>query len=101
MTITLDLPPETERRLHERAAASGQTVEFFIRQVLEREVVETGGTHAATGPERSQSLDEILEPVRREFEASGMTEEELVKFLTEVRDGARKGRRVGTAANSN
>ena len=94
MTITLNLPPETERRLHERAAARGQTVEVFIRQVLEREVVETGGTHATTVPGRSKPLDEILEPVRREFEASGMTEEELVHFLTEIRDEARKERRI-------
>jgi plasmid stability protein len=94
MTITLDLPPETERKLHERAAAHGQTVEVFIRQVLEREVVETGGTRVATVPERSKPVDEILEPVRREFEESGMTEEELVRFLTEVRDEVRKERRI-------
>jgi len=37
--------------------------------------------------------DEILEPLRREFEESGMTEEELVRFLTEVRDKTRKERR--------
>ena len=30
---------------------------------------------------RSLSLDEALEPVRREFEESGMTEEELMPFL--------------------
>lgn len=94
MTITLDLPPETERRLQERAAANGLTVELFIRQVLEREFVDTGGTLAASVLERSRPLDEILEPVRREFEASGMTEEELVRFLDEVRDEARKERRV-------
>jgi hypothetical protein len=90
MTITLNLPPETERKLHERAAANGQTVEVFIRQVLEREFVDTSGPHAPIEPGRPRSLDEILEPVRREFEESEMTEEELVQFLTEVRDEVRK-----------
>jgi hypothetical protein len=89
MTITLNLSPETERRLHERASANGQTMEIFIGQVLKREVVDAGGTPAATGLGRSKPLDEILEPVRREFEASGMTQEELVQFLTEVRDEVR------------
>jgi hypothetical protein len=37
--------------------------------------------------------DEPVESLRREFEASGMTEEELVRFLAEVRDEARKERR--------
>ena len=35
----------------------------------------------ATPSQRSRPLDEALEPVRREFEESGMTEEELVQFL--------------------
>ena len=39
MTITLSFPPETARGLHERAAASGLTVEGFIRDLVEREVV--------------------------------------------------------------
>ena len=47
MTITLNFPPETERELHERAAANGQTVEGFIRDLVEREVVATGGNHTA------------------------------------------------------
>ncbi len=49
----------------------------------------TGETHTAPVTRRSKPLDEILEPVRREFEASGMTEEELARFLTEVRERLR------------
>jgi hypothetical protein len=94
MSIIRDLPPETERELCERAIANGQTVEGFIRELVEREVVTTGGVHAVSMPRPSNHLDEILEPVRREFEESGMTDEELVQFLTEVRDEVRKGRRV-------
>jgi hypothetical protein len=54
----------------------------------------TGETHTAPVSRRSKSLDEILDSVRREFEESGMTEDELVRFLTEVRDEVRKERRV-------
>jgi hypothetical protein len=39
-------------------------------------------------------VDEILGPVRREFEESGMSEEELAHFLTEVRDEVRRGKRT-------
>ena len=92
MPITVNFPPETERQLHERASASGQTVEGFIRDLVEREVVAGSGNHATPSPQRSNPLDEILEPVRREFDESGMSEEELVDFLTEVRDQARKER---------
>jgi hypothetical protein len=94
MTITLNFPPETERELRERATANGQTVEGFIRQLVEREVVTTGGAHTVPVPQRSKPLDEILEPVRREFEESGMTDEGLVGFLTEVRDEVRKEKRL-------
>ena len=89
MPITVNLPPETERQLHERATANGQTVEGFIRDLVEREVVAGAGSHAVSLPQRSSPLDEILEPVRREFDESGTSEDELVRFLTEVRDEAR------------
>jgi hypothetical protein len=35
MTITLNLAPETERKIHEHAVARGQTVEGFICGLLE------------------------------------------------------------------
>jgi hypothetical protein len=50
--------------------------------------------HGAARPRPSKSLDELLEPVHREFEDSGMSEDELVWFLTDVRDEVRKARRA-------
>jgi hypothetical protein len=49
---------------------------------------------AASTTPPSISAEAILDPVRREFEESGMSEEELVRFLTEVRDEARRGKRT-------
>jgi hypothetical protein len=51
-------------------------------------------TDAATQPQRSRPIDEILEPVRREFAESGMTEEELTSFLTQIRDEVRQDKRA-------
>ena len=51
-------------------------------------------TDVASQPQRSRPIDEILEPVRREFEESGMTEEELTGFLTQVRDEVRQEKRA-------
>jgi hypothetical protein len=38
MTLTLNLSPELEKCLQERAAASGQDVGGFVRQLLEKEL---------------------------------------------------------------
>jgi len=102
MTVTLQLPPETEQKLRERAAQSGQSVERFLRQLVEREIRGGNGSQAPSAsspatlsaPPPAASLDEILAPVREEFERSGMTEEELTAFLTEIRDEVRREKRA-------
>ena len=98
MTITLSFPPETERGLRELAAASGQTVEGFVRDLVEREVGAAAvGDRAASVQSGSRPGEEILAPLRREFEESEMSEEDLVGFLTEVRDEARREKRARKA----
>jgi hypothetical protein len=98
MTITLSFPPEIEQGLRELAAASGQTVEGFVRDLVEREIVaaETGA-RAARAQRHSSPAAEVLEPLRREFEESGMSEEELAQFLTGIRDEVRREKRARKA----
>jgi hypothetical protein len=72
MAITIELPEETERILAARASEYGQTLETFVAKVLIREA-------------RKKSLDEVLAPFRKEFEESGMTEEELGDLIQEAR----------------
>jgi hypothetical protein len=48
---------------------------------------------ASTTP-ATTPVDEILGPIRREFDEGGMSEEELAHFLTEVRDEVRHERRI-------
>jgi hypothetical protein len=75
MSITINLNPEEERQLSERAARNGEDVANFVRGLIAREI---------QTPETS--LDEVLAPVRRQFEESGMTDAELATLVEEVRE---------------
>jgi hypothetical protein len=74
MTITISLPPETEQKLKERAIQSGRDLPGYVHHLIEKDV------------QSDPTLDEILAPIRLEFETSGMTEEELDTLVDEVRD---------------
>jgi hypothetical protein len=74
-------------------------VDNFVRQLVEKEVLGVnGGPRTSTpspspaGADPGTTLDEVLAPLREEFERSGMTEEELKDFFTEVRDEVRAER---------
>ncbi len=91
MTVILSLPPETEQKLRERAAQAGQSVERYVHQLVERDVLSTNGGESAP-PASDQPaasgrcLDQVLAPIREEFERSGMTDEELAELVEEVRE---------------
>jgi len=73
MTINISLSPEQERRLTERAAQAGQGVTAHVHQLIDRDI-------------KAESLDAILAPVRRNFEQSGMTDDDLATLVEEVRE---------------
>ena len=77
MTFEIRLSARAEKRLRERAKASGLDLAEYIRRIVEAE---------ATQP----TLDEILAPVRADFARSGMSEEEILQFgsdlVNEVRE---------------
>lgn len=83
MTITLELPPETERKLRYRASATGKDVATLVREAVEEKL-------------RSElpSFDEIFAPIREAVQESGMTEAELDAFferaIAEVREERRR-----------
>jgi hypothetical protein len=89
MTVTITLAPETEAKLRQRAAQSGQTLEAFLQQLVEREARGGNGTAApvAAAP-TAPTFDDILAPVRKGFEESGLTEEELTALFEEAREEA-------------
>jgi hypothetical protein len=73
MTITINLSSEQERRLAERAARAGQEVVAYVHHLIDRDI-------------DTESLDIILAPLRRDFEASGMTDDDLATLVEEVRE---------------
>jgi hypothetical protein len=74
MTLTIELHPEQEARLRERAARSGLAPADYARGVIERDL------------ERPPAIAEVMAPVREDFSQSGMTEAELDALIDEARD---------------
>jgi hypothetical protein len=58
MTIQVDFPPDVEARLREEAARRGQDTAEFVRQVVERELMQQA-LLALRDRKRPQSLDEL------------------------------------------
>lgn len=94
MTVTINLPAETERKLQELAAQAGQSIEGFIQHLVEREVRQADGVEPAPSADAEggsavhpgMTFDEILAPVRAGFAESGLSEEELESLLEEARE---------------
>ncbi len=76
MTLTLVLSEPVERRLAERAAKDGKSVEALATELIER----------AVAPEREKTFAEIMAPFRQSFAESGTTEEELDALIEEARE---------------
>jgi hypothetical protein len=87
MTVTISLPPELEKGLHDRAALNGQSVEQFVVQLVEKAVLGRDGVRTLDpSPSAGLPSDEALAPFRREVAESGMTDEELRTFFEDVRE---------------
>ena len=74
MTVVLELKPETEEALQKKAKAKGFEVNVYLENLIEKDIHE------------GKTIDEILAPVRQEFDESGMSEDELDQFLNGVRE---------------
>ena len=70
MTITLNLPPETESWLKARAAQSNRDVESLIRDAIDGHF-----------PIETRDLSELMAPVYEETRKSGMTDDEIDSFF--------------------
>ncbi|MEJ7708587.1 MAG: hypothetical protein WKF84_01715 [Pyrinomonadaceae bacterium] len=77
MTITIDIAPEKEKKLEERAKSSGQSdVAEYVQKLIDKDL------------ELSPSLRELFAPVREDIKASGMTDAELDALLEKAREEA-------------
>jgi hypothetical protein len=63
MTVTLHLSPDTEHRLREKAVRSGQTLEGYLYQLVEREAQTANGAEAgpADQPTSLAEFDDRLD----------------------------------------
>ena len=73
MTVVLELKPEIEEALQEKAKANGFEVNVYVEKLILKDV------------DRKKTVDEILAPVRQDFEKSGMSEEDLNEFFDDLR----------------
>ena len=81
MSLVVDLDPKVEEALKKKAAGKGTPVDSYIKSLIEQDVA-------------FQTIEEQLEPVRRQFEESKMTEEELDEFMFGVLAKVRAEKRV-------
>ena len=82
MTISIELRPDEERVLRERARENGQDISEYLHLVLKEHI------------EGSKPFAEILTPVWEGFRQSGMTEEQAAEFLEEELHAARSERKA-------
>src|SRR5262249_61469118 len=82
MTITIELRPEDELVLRERARTSGRELPEYVRRVLEEHIRSIPRPEAAPG-----TFDQVLAPVREGWRQGGMTEEEIdARFQRELEE---------------
>jgi hypothetical protein len=77
-----DLPPDLLSELDQRARGKGMDRQSYVLRLIERDLLDQGKT-----------FDEILAPIRDDFRATGMTEQELEAFVDAEVAAARKERR--------
>ncbi len=76
MTLVIPISDTVAAKLRERAAAEGKDPTAYASDLLEDAVARL-------------SLHDLLAPLRQQFAASGVTDEELVQQITEARDAYR------------
>jgi hypothetical protein len=81
MTIHIELRPDEERVLRERARQSGRDVSEYIHLVLKEHI------------EGSETFAAILAPVWEVFRQAGMTKDQAAVFLEDELRAARRERK--------
>lgn len=82
MTVVLELEPKIEEKIKTQASKDGLNVEAYVRSIVE----ETTNKRERIEKLVEKSFDEILAPVRQDFDESGMSEDELNEFIDDLRE---------------
>lgn len=81
MTLEIEISPQAEAKLREKAAVVGEDIAAYAAGVLERSA------------KQPVPLEEISGPIAEEFRQSGMTEDELTDLLETAKHDMRRQRR--------
>lgn len=89
MTITIHLPPATEKQLRAQAEATGKNISTLVVEAVEARLALA-----------ELRFKDILAPVHAQFHRSGMSEVQLNALLEESLEKARAERRshIGPAS---
>jgi len=80
MTVNLSLAPDDEKKLAERAAASGQDVTAYLQQLIKKEI-------------EQPSFAELFAPVHQAVRNSGLTDPQIDSVLQQAVTESRRERR--------
>jgi hypothetical protein len=69
MVLSIHIPPQTEARLRRQAEAAGKDMDSYVSQLVEQVAAKS-------------TLDEALADLRREFAATGISDDELNRDIT-------------------
>ena len=83
MTITLDLLPETQRKLEALATRSGKEVMVFVKDLIEKTIQRIPEETSLPAGKR---FDEIAAPLHEDFKESGMSEEDFDRLIDGIRE---------------
>ncbi len=86
MTITFEVPKAAEKALERLAASKGVPVEQLVSSMSLRDL------------DKAAALDELLKPIREEFAANGIGEDEALSLFENAREAVWEDRQK--AANS-
>jgi hypothetical protein len=81
MTLMLSLSAKAEANLRQRAAAEGKDLTAYATEILERAAAKA-------------ALDETLEPVRADFAASGMSDDQIMDLGRRELESLRRERKA-------
>ncbi len=84
MVLQIELTQETEARLRVQAAAAGKDVFTYASELVAR---------ATAQPD----LDAVLSPLRKQFESSGISQDQLIKDITDAQSEYRSEHHKKTA----
>lgn len=82
MSITIELEPEVETRVKAQASDSGEKVEVYLKTLIDEETAKRERIKSLS----EKSFDEILAPIRKGFQESGMSEDEWLELFENERE---------------